>query len=130
MKYIFATLMATLLGGCFYSVSAPSKPATPEALYTYVAKLPCASCEKIDSILTFNADATFSRVDDYVGGKGSHKVKDVGNFISTQDILTITTKEGEITRFKIVDKGLLMLDKDGLEPKEELRDSYIYTLKK
>jgi copper homeostasis protein (lipoprotein) len=93
----------------------------------FQAMLPCADCEKIDFRLSLKPDMTWQSYTLYMG-KSSKVFEENGHYNVTEDgILVLGKSEEGIKRFRIIPRGLLMLDMEGKEIEGKLADKYVLT---
>jgi len=89
--------------------------------------LPCADCEKIDFRLTLNPDMTWQSGSRYVG-KSNKVFEESGRYNVTEEgILVLDKKDDGMKRFRLIPKGLLMLDNNGKEITGPLSGKYTLT---
>lgn len=97
---------------------------------TYVATVPCADCEGIQTSIRLSGDKTFIRTQAYLKGGKSTPFTDRGTFEFTDDGSTIILKASEDgpTRYKVGENSLTQLDRSGKPITSEL--AVLYQLRK
>ena len=95
---------------------------------TYEATLPCADCDGLKTVLTLNADKTFTLNQEYLG-KGT-KSEDKGSFEwNTEGNQIILNGKGEQYRYKVGENQLIQLDQQGQEITGATKDLYVFKKK-
>lgn len=93
---------------------------------TYEGTLPAADCEGIKTVLTIQADSTYSLKSEYIGvDQGAFETSGVYNRVGDELIELITPSSGEKTYYKIVAEGVMLSDSLGSENQGELAAHYI-----
>ncbi len=109
-------LMAGISGliGCHTRSQVQEEPLKPMA-QSYRGILPCADCGGIDTSLFLEKDGTFVLREQYQTTRaGNNTFASYGQWRRTADKLVLTDSAGEKRYFRPVDKGLEMLDQQGL----------------
>jgi hypothetical protein len=93
----------------------------------YTGTLPCADCDGIVTMLTLNADEqqSFTLEEEYQGKK-SKTVESNGTWAIDGDIVTLTGKSSA-TKYQLIDKGLVSLNKDGSKRDEKSAEKFLLT---
>ncbi|MCR4942219.1 MAG: copper resistance protein NlpE [Campylobacter sp.] len=89
----------------------------------YVASLPCADCEAIESKLVLD-NGKFILDEVYVGENSAFN--ESGEYTEKDGIITLKGNEERILNLKRIDGGLLLVGDDLSEPEENMRALYIY----
>lgn len=92
---------------------------------TYEGVLPCADCEGIKTTIMLSKDNTYTKTSEYLGKANANKFDETGTVELNGDELTLTSKDGEKTFFKVGEGIITMLDKDKKEIQGELAASYV-----
>ncbi|SEA27342.1 META domain-containing protein [Arachidicoccus rhizosphaerae] len=79
----------------------------------YQGQLPCADCSAIQTVITLNADGTFTKQYKYEG-KGDSTYKENGTFSwdNHGGIIALKSSAGQQS-YKVIENGLLQLDQSG-----------------
>lgn len=100
--------------GCHTRSQVQEEPLKPMA-QSYRGVLPCADCGGIDTSLFLEKDGTFILREQYqTTREGNNTFASYGQWRRTADKLVLTDSSGEKRYFRPVDKGLEMLDQQGL----------------
>lgn len=100
--------------GCHTRSQVQEEPLKPMA-QSYRGVLPCADCGGIDTSLFLEKDGTFVLREQYqTTREGNNTFASYGQWRRTADKLVLTDSSGEKRYFRPVDKGLEMLDQQGL----------------
>ncbi len=92
---------------------------------TYEGVLPCADCEGINTLFTFNEDGSYEITSEYLG-KGLI-VEDAGNvnWAENGNQITFTLSSGDVVQYFVSENQLIVLDQDGNKITGELADHYV-----
>ena len=98
---------------------------------TFEGTMPAADCEGIRTILTVNADSTYTLTREYLGVKdGLFETSGIYHSAGNGLIELITPSSGEKTYFRHVGKGYMLSDSIGTVNDGELAELYILKLSK
>ena len=114
---------------CLIASHAAAMPASGNLPATYVGTLPCASCEGIETRITFQADNTYFMSQTYMGQEGPNRADDLGRWVMSAhgNIAVLKGQRGDIRYFKMdAPDALHMLDLEGRTIHSELN----YTLRR
>ena len=101
-------------------------PATPALTGTFEGTLPAADCDGIQTILTVNADSTYTLKSEYPGVKdGRFEASGVYHLLDNDLIELITPSSGEKTYYKRLESGYMLSDSLGTLNQGELAEHYI-----
>lgn len=101
-------------------------PATPTLTGTFEGTLPAADCDGIQTILTVNADSTYTLKSEYLGVKdGRFEASGVYHLLGNDLIELITPSSGEKTYYKRLESGYMLSDSLGTVNQGELAEHYI-----
>lgn len=95
------------------AVAMPSSANLPA---TFAGTLPCASCEGIETRITFQADNTYFMTQTYLGQEGPNRANDLGRWVMSKhgNIAVLKGQRGDVRYFKMDAPDILhMLDIEG-----------------
>lgn len=95
---------------------AAAMPASANLPATFTGTLPCASCEGIETRITFQADNTFFMTQTYVGQPGPNRADDLGRWVMSEygNIAVLKGQRGDVRYFRMdAPDALHMLDIEG-----------------
>ncbi len=91
---------------------------------TYAGVLPCASCEGIETQISFLANGSYSKIETYLGEGSQFIESGAVSWDASRSILTLKDKSST-TQYKLIADGLLLLDAEGNVPEGRLAGKYI-----
>lgn len=114
------------------SESTPAAPATAASpAGTYQGKLPCASCEAIDTTLVLNTDGTYSLTTLFVGEANAQPETINGKYTQSDDGTLIRLDDAGFGYTYFIGDGMLeMRDTDGTTGERSAEESANYRLQK
>lgn len=82
---------------------------------TYKGKVPCASCEGIETTLVLNSNNTYSLAEKYIGGKSTGETfKESGSITWKGSVITLKdSKTAETRQFFVSENEVYMVGADG-----------------
>jgi len=106
---------------------AAATPVSANFPATFTGTLPCASCEGIETRITFQADSTYFMTQTYLGQAGPNRASDLGRWVMSTygNIAVLKGQRGDVRYFRMdLPNALHMLDIEGRTIYSELN----YTL--
>jgi uncharacterized lipoprotein NlpE involved in copper resistance len=96
---------------------------------TYKGTLPCADCEGVETILTFNPDQTYILVKNYLGRNDALEEEKRGAFSwnEARSIITLSNITSGPNQYKVVENRIWHLDMNGEVISGDLADHYVLT---
>jgi uncharacterized lipoprotein NlpE involved in copper resistance len=96
---------------------------------TYKGILPCADCEGVETILTFNPDQTYILVTNYLGRNDALEEEKRGSFSWNEagSIITLSNIESGPNQYKVGENRIWHLDINGEVITGDLADHYVLT---
>ena len=114
---------------CLIAGQAAAMSAAPDFPATFTGTLPCASCEGIQTRITFQADNTYFMSQTYLGHEGPNRADDLGRWVMSShgNIAVLKGQRGDVSYYKLEAPDVLhMLDIEGRTILSELN----YTLRR
>src|SRR5690606_19421520 len=93
---------------------------------TYSGVLPCADCPGIETVVTLNADGTYSATTHYLD-KGGQRFDEQGTFRWDRGGNTIILSGGDPARYRVGENRLIRLALDGSDITGPLAKHYVLT---
>lgn len=92
----------------------------------YKGTLPCADCEGIETTVELNQDLTFKITQKYLGKSDDDVFTETGSFKWNEEGSNVELEtSGRLTRYKVGENQLIMLDADGNIITGDLAEYYI-----
>lgn len=114
---------------CLIAGQAAAMSAAPDFPATFTGTLPCASCEGVQTRVTFQADNTYFMSQTYLGHEGPNRADDLGRWVMSShgNIAVLKGQRGDVSYYKLEAPDVLhMLDIEGRTILSELN----YTLRR